>query len=588
MDRNQTIGLVIISMMIFAYIIWFAPDQKSLEPQPIDSTQTTAVVDSSNNVVATNENTISQVDTNQVNTNNQQVSEGKKLQIKTDDLTVTFNTLGGLIESVTLNNYKTHDKKELILFDNETNNLHVKIGQTPISDKLFTTNISSDISVEKGDSVLVTFSLGKIVQSYLIRGNGFVVDYAIKTGNNENLNFDWTTYLKELEDDQTFSLTHSGMYYYTSEGDFERFGNSSGENTETPDASVDWIVGKQRFFNSSFITSDNNAFTNTSFQTSTSNLLPNTYKKLHGTFSLPVKNAKADYELYFGPNDYDILKNVTEDFEQNVYLGWAIFGWVNRFLVLPIFRLLETFISNYGLIIFLLVVIIKLILFPIAYKSYLSMATMKELKPEIDAIKERVGADNMQAVQQESMKLYNQVGVNPISGCIPVFLQMPVLFALFNFFPNSIELRQESFLWAHDLSTYDSLITFGATIPLLGNHISLFTLLMTLSTLAYTYYNNQLNTTAQGPMKAVGYVMPLVFFFVLNSYAAGLTFYYFVSNIITIAQQLIATKFIDKDKIRRKLEDNKKNIASGKKKGSKFQQRIQEAMKAQQEARKKN
>jgi YidC/Oxa1 family membrane protein insertase len=188
------------------------------------------------------------------------------------------------------------------------------------------------------------------------------------------------------------------------------------------------------------------------------------------------------------------------------------------------------------------------------------------------------------------MKLYGKVGVNPLSGCIPMVLQMPVLLALFNFFPNSIELRQEAFLWANDLSTFDEPIRWSADIPLiswaLDYHISMFTLLMTLSTLAYTYYNNQINTQAQGPMKSIGYLMPITFFFVLNSFSAGLTWYYFVSNLITISQQKLATSFIDKDKIRRTMEENKKNSETGKKKKSKFSQRIEEAMKMQDQQRK--
>ena len=219
------------------------------------------------------------------------------------------------------------------------------------------------------------------------------------------------------------------------------------------------------------------------------------------------------------------------------------------------------------------------------------MAKMKVLKPQIDAIKEKHDGD-MAAVQQEQMKLYKQVGVNPLSGCIPVLLQMPILLALFNYFPNSIELRHESFLWAQDLSTYDAPISWSADIPLiswlLGNHLSVFTLLMTVSQIAYTYYNNQINTTATGPMKNIGYIMPVIFMFVLNNFSAGLTWYYFVSNVFTIAQQLIATRFINKDKIKATMDANRQKFeaSGGSKKKSKFQARLEEAMKAQ-EARKK-
>jgi YidC/Oxa1 family membrane protein insertase len=217
------------------------------------------------------------------------------------------------------------------------------------------------------------------------------------------------------------------------------------------------------------------------------------------------------------------------------------------------------------------------------------MAKMKVLKPEIDEIKEKYG-DDMQKSQMETMELYRKVGINPLSGCIPVLLQMPILLAMFNFFPNSIELRQEPFLWASDLSTYDAIISWTGNIPLItkyyGNHVSLFTLLMTISTIAYTWFNNQVSTVT-GPMKTVSYVMPVVFMFVLNSFPAGLSFYYFVSNVVTIGQQVIIRKFVDDDAIRRSLDENKKKIAANPNKKSRWMQRMEEAMKAKEDAQKK-
>jgi YidC/Oxa1 family membrane protein insertase len=213
------------------------------------------------------------------------------------------------------------------------------------------------------------------------------------------------------------------------------------------------------------------------------------------------------------------------------------------------------------------------------------MAKMKVLKPELDEIKERVGED-MTKVQQEQMKLYSQVGVNPISGCIPVLLQMPILFAMFYLFPASIELRQQPFLWAEDLSTYDSLIQLPFQVPFLGSHLSLFTLFMTISTLIYTWQNNQISSV-QGPMKSMSYIMPVIFLFVLNRFSAGLTFYYFVSNLVTFAQQAIIRRFVDEDKIKAIMEENrKKNALSGGKK-SRFMSKLEDAMKASEEARKK-
>lgn len=306
-------------------------------------------------------------------------------------------------------------------------------------------------------------------------------------------------------------------------------------------------------------------------------------KNMTASLSLPLENGQASNSYYFGPNNYKILKKVTPDFEKNVDMGYFFVSWVNKYIIVNLFHYLEKIISNYGVIIILIVFIIKLFLFPLTYKSYIGMAKMRVIKPEIDELKEKY-PDDPTKQQQEQMKLFSQLGVSPISGCLPMILQMPFLFAMFFFFPNSIELRQESFLWAHDLSTYDSIINLPFTIPFYGSHVSLFTLLMTVSQIVYTRFNNQL-TAAQGPMKNLGYIMPVTFMFVLNSYPAALSFYYFVSNMVTFGQQAIIKRFVDDDKIREKIEKNKKKNANKKK--SKFQQRLEDAMKAAEANKKK-
>jgi YidC/Oxa1 family membrane protein insertase len=260
--------------------------------------------------------------------------------------------------------------------------------------------------------------------------------------------------------------------------------------------------------------------------------------------------------------------------------------WINKYVIIPIFNLLEGSISNYGVIIIILVLFIKILLLPLSYKSYLGMAKMKLLKPELDLIKEKNG-ENMAQNQQDQMKLYQQAGVNPFSGCIPLLLQMPILIAMFYFFPVSIELRQQPFLWAEDLSTYDSIINLPFAIPLYGSHVSLFVLLMTASTLIYQWQNNQLSSVT-GPMKSMSYMMPVIFMFMLNSFSAGLSFYYFVSNLVTFAQQAIIKRFVDEDKIKAVMEDHKKKMLAGGGTGKKssFMSKLEQAMKASEEARK--
>ncbi|MFW5762487.1 MAG: membrane protein insertase YidC, partial [Cyclobacteriaceae bacterium] len=297
---------------------------------------------------------------------------------------------------------------------------------------------------------------------------------------------------------------------------------------------------------------------------------------------IPVGEGQSPgFTYYFGPNNFQIMKKVTDAFTENINLGWPPISYVNKFLIIPIFQFLEKYITNYGIIIFILVIIIRIILFPLSYKSHVSMAKTRILKPEIDALKEKHG-DDMQKIQAEQMQLYQKAGVNPLSGCIPMLLQMPILFAMFYFFPNSIELRQESFLWADDLSTYDSFITFGTNVPLLGGHLSLFTVLMTISTIGYTWMNNQV-TAVSGPMKNIGYIMPIVFLFVLNSFSSALTYYYFLSNIFSFVQQAVIKQFVDDDKLKRIMEENK--LKNKSKKKSMFQARLEEAMKAKEETK---
>jgi YidC/Oxa1 family membrane protein insertase len=403
---------------------------------------------------------------------------------------------------------------------------------------------------------------------------------------NEPLQFNWVNRLRRLELDMEQSRITSTINYYTTNNDFNQISESSKspeeQRIETP---LQWVALKQKFFLSSII-ARNTSFAGGVLQTNVDPADSNTVKTLQANLLIPVSELKGgggNFTFYFGPNDYQVVKYVAEGFGENVYFGWPIVRVVNRYFIVPLFHLLEKVTNNYGLIIILLVVIVKMLLLPLSYKSYISLAKTKVLQPEIQAIKDKYG-DDMQKVQQEQMKLYGQVGVNPLSGCIPVLLQMPILLALFSLFPNLIELRQKEFLWSSDLSTYDSIASLPFTLPIYGSHISLFTILMTLSSIAFAYFNNQVSTV-QGPMKSLQYVMPVMFMFILNSLPAGLTFYYFVSNMVTIGQQLVIRRFVDEDKIKRVLEENK--IKNKDKKKSKFQQRLEDALKNAEEAKKR-
>lgn len=279
--------------------------------------------------------------------------------------------------------------------------------------------------------------------------------------------------------------------------------------------------------------------------------------------------------FYLGPNHYQYLRAAGDHLEKQIPLGWGIFGWVNRFIVIPIFNFLNSFDWNYGLIILVLTLVIKLMLSPFTFKAYLSQAKMKVLRPEVEEIQGKHKEDPMK-MQQEMMGLYRKAGVSPLGGCLPMLLQLPILIAMFRFFPQSIELRQESFLWAKDLSTYDSILDLPFHIWGYGDHVSLFTLLMTVSTLLITMVNSQ-STMTNPQMKWMMYLMPIIFLGVFNNYSAGLSYYYFLANTISIGQQYLFRSFVDEDEIHRKIQENKKRPASQTK--SKFQQRLEKMAK---------
>ena len=316
--------------------------------------------------------------------------------------------------------------------------------------------------------------------------------------------------------------------------------------------------------------------------------------------SLPYKHGAKKVSIplafYFGPNKYSDLRKISLSEGDNlkmhklVPLGWGIFGWVNRLAIIPLFNFLGTFISSYGIIILVMTIFIKTVLFPLTYRSFLSSAKMRVLKPEIEKINEKISKDKAMERQQATMAMYKKAGVNPMGGCLPMLLQMPILFAMFRFFPVSIQLRQQSFLWADDLSSYDAILEWSTHIPLLstfyGNHVSLFTLLMTASTIIYTRMQNSMNpqNNAMPGMKTMMYMMPIMFLFFLNNYASGLSYYYFVANVITFTQMYLIRRFVDEDKVLAKLEAAKKKAP---KKKSGFQARLEEMARQKQQPQKR-
>ncbi|KYG73224.1 membrane protein insertase YidC [Roseivirga echinicomitans] len=603
MDRNQMIGLGLIAALLITYAIVFKPPVTEEDLATPTTTEQAAVTTPQEEASQEETNTplpeaiaTDYTDKYGVFAAGAQ-GEATDLTIENEVAKFTFSSKGGIIKSVELKDFKTWDGRPLMLIDEASTSQSLTLqtvkGNINIADLYFKAS-QNGTNLVKGDSLQFKYTMdlgsgNSIEQIYSIAGGSYVVGYEIKINGlnstiiGDQMNFVWAHQMKRYEKNLSDSRIKSTIKWYTLAEDLDDLKASSNDiQQEQLTEPLKWLSFDQKFFNAGIISEKgfSGALVSTEVPVQDTTIVKTGEMRL----AIPVADLYSGSQLkyYFGPNNYRILKKVTPGYKENIYLGYKMVSWVNKLIIIPLFQFLEMYISSYGVIIMIIVLIIKLALFPLTRKSYLSMAKMKALKPELDELKEKTGGDQ-QKMQQEQMKLYREMGVNPISGCIPMVLQMPILFAMFFFFPNSIELRGESFLWATDLSTYDVLFNLPFTIPFYGSHVSGFTLLMTVSTILYTWSNNQVSTV-QGPMKSIGYFMPIIFMFVLNSYSSGLSFYYFVSNIITFGQQAIIRRFVDEDKIRATLHENKKKNANKGK--SKFQQRLEDAMKAGQEAKK--
>ncbi|SFF92066.1 membrane protein insertase YidC [Pontibacter chinhatensis] len=598
MDRNQAIGFGLIAILLLAYSFFFGstePTQQTVqETAKVEQLQPTTAPAEADSLVQARRTAALGV------FGAAGTGEESTTTLENNNIRVTFNTKGGQVEEVLLKNYKTYQGEPLILFDSESSTTDIAFTsnegkRVQLSDLYFTPSEVQEVAAEdkKGKTITFRANIGNgqsIDQVYTLYDDNFMLGYKLNFNglaqqvSGENLTFTWKDDLKQLERDLQHNRSKSTINFATVEDGYDYLSISESKETISLNEPVKWVANKQNFFTAGIIAGSQ--FSAARLTSSVDPADTTIVKTLASEILIPAKDVVSgnggEFMFYFGPNDYKILKHIGYDFDKNLDLGWGIFSYVNKWLIIPAFDFLENYIGNYGIIIILLVLYIKTILFPLTYKSYLSMAKMKVLKPEIDAIKERNEGD-MQKTQMETMKLYQEMGVNPLSGCIPMLLQIPILFAMFNFFPNSIELRQEAFLWADDLSTYDVFARLPFTIPFYGSHVSMFTLLMTASTILYTWSNNQINTM-QGPMKFYSYLMPVIFMFVLNSFPAGLSFYYFVSNIVTFGQQAGIRYFVDETKIRTRLEENKDKRKEKKAKGGpSFTERMQEAMRQAQE-----
>lgn len=511
--------------------------------------------------------------------------------LENENLLIALSNKGGKITSVEIKGQKTFTGKPLILFEGNDNKFGLNLNA---AGKVINTNDLYFKSTKTANTVTMRADYGPnayVEFVYDLKGLSNKVAFNVNlvglqqviAGNSIGLN--WQTTLLQQEKSIESEHRYSAPYYKYLDGDVNHLSVSKDEKEELSKAKIQWFSFKQHFFSASLIAKQ--AFEKGSLEVKIPTT-PGQVKFYDANMQLPyahTANQVYEMEFYFGTNKFSALKAQGYDLEQQVDMGYWPLKYINRFIVLPVFNFLNSFGWNYGLIILVLTILLKLALSPLTYKSYLSMAKMRVLKPEMDEIKAKVGEDNPTLVQQEYLKLYKKAGVNPLGGCLPMVLQLPLVMAFFFFFPNLFELRGESFLWMKDLSTYDEFIKFGVKIPFIGDHLSLMCVLMTISTLIMTYFNNQVSG-ATGQMKYIGYIMPIIFLGVLNSYPAGLNYYYFLANLMTFGQQFLIRKMVDDEKIHALIQQNKARPADEKKKKSKFQQRLDDYMRQQQQAKK--
>ncbi|WP_207420484.1 membrane protein insertase YidC [Desertivirga brevis] len=596
MDRNTFTGFFLILVILFGATYFMKPSEEELKRErivqdSIKQAQSGKLTKSKPAPAAATAPTA--VDSNLLKGpfGRARVGNAQVVVLENEDLKVNINTKGGRVESVELKKFKTYDQKPLILFTAEESsfNLALKANGSNINTKdLFFSPSAPGLKVSQKDSAAVTFTANygpnqSLQYVYTLKGEGFKLGFNIVTKGLENImtaapTIHWDALLRQKEKDIKSEHRYSGAYYQQGDEPVEHIGTTEDEKKDIgEDGKIQWVSFKQHFFSNVLISKEGFDKANLAVSTSAE---PGVVKGFSASLTLPAKMNSYAMEFYFGPNRYNTLKAQGNNLEGIIDLGWGPLKWVNRFAVLPIFNALEKFNWGYGLIILVLTLILKLVLSPLTYKSYLSMAKMRVLKPEMDEIKAKVGEDNPTLLQQEYLKLYKKAGVNPLGGCIPMLLQMPIVMAFFFFFPNLFELRGEKFLWMTDLSTYDSFVNFGFEIPFMGDHLSLMCILMTISTLIYTYFNNQ-TSGATGQMKYIGYITPIIFLGVLNSYPAGLNYYYFLANMLTFGQQFLIRQFVNDEKIHAQIQENKKK-PEGEKKQSSFQRRMEEYMRQQQ------
>ena len=613
MDKKTLIGLIVIGAILFGFTWYNASIQQKYaqEQQALTATQET---ESTDTIVPE----VRQPDTLQaanqlerhIGSSLFQATTGteKKIEVENDLMKVIFSNKGGKVASVVLKDYLTYQGTPLVLFPDSAsvfdmsffikqqfNNVQINTGDYYfVADSSFTPTFAADETSKNLTFRLDVDSAAHVDFVYTIYKDNYMIDFDVQFVGMENL-------LAQNQTDLEFTWQNVGMqnekgfenennyttiaYKYPSDESVEQLRTSTEDKSETINSKVKWVAFKQQFFSSIFVAKDD--FQNGTLGYSTFQPGEGKIKTFRAKVSVPFTPQLSEYNFnfYFGPNKFSVLKKYDDlHFERLIPLGGWIVGWINRWLVIPTFDTLGAHIANYGIIILILTLIVKILISPLTYKSYLSSAKMRLLKPEVDKLNEKYPKpEDALKKQQAMMALYKSAGVNPMGGCLPLLIQLPILYAMFRFFPASIELRGEHFLWADDLSSYDSILTLPFNIPFYGNHVSLFALLMAASMFIYSRINY--NQTAGSAPQMAGmkfmmlYLMPIMMLFFFNNFASGLNYYYLLSNIITIGQTYGLRYIVNEDKLHQRMKENAKKPQ----KKSKWQQRYEEMVKLQQQ-----
>ena len=637
MDKNSLIGIILILGILIGWSVWMTPSKEEIAQQrhiqdSINRVNRERFVRDSISMAEANAMMNEQKETkpqdetfaNRYNMYGSfadaSMGDDKTFVLENDVIKMNLSSRGAYVETVELKDYMTYDSLPLIGFDEETSRFNLEFiadGKGINSyDLYFEPYINGslyegDHNIDLGERDSLVMSLRAYVSDaegnksmdkylefrYTMYKDQYMVGFDIVTNNLKGvipantrfMTMDWfVDVLKQEKATDRFNV--ETIYYMYSNNDVETLSQTeAAEAEEELSSGVKWISFKQKFFSYALVSKDSfdDAFVEMHTKTRPSNA--RYQKSMSANIEVPFDGLSEDNTIamsyYFGPNDFKELKQYDINLEKQIPLGGKLVAWINRLIVIPVFDWLGQYGWSYGVVILILTLIIKICLMPIAFKSYMSSAKMRVLKPEIEAINAKYPKpDDAMKKQQAIMDLYKKAGASPTSGCLPMLLQFPILIAIFRFFPSSIELRQQSFLWADDLSTYDSILDLPFNIPFYGDHVSLFTLLMTASTLLYTYINNKQMQQAQGDqampgMKLMMYLMPIMFLGLFNSYSAGLSYYYLLVNLFSFLQMYIFKISINEDRLRRQIEQAKKKPV----KKSNFQKRLEEMQKQQQQ-----